>query len=99
MRDRDAQAREIMKAIGSVLLSEWDPIGVKDGGPQDEYDSYIGGVYRLLVSGATAAQVAEHLRKIEAESMGFRETSAVSLLPIAEKLLKLDVKLKRGSVA
>ena len=88
-----------MKAIGSVLLDEWDPIGVKSAGQRDEYDGYIGGVYRLLVSGATAVQVAEHLRKIEVENMGLRDTPAEGLLPVAEKLTKLDLKLKRGSVA
>lgn len=33
-------------------MDVWDPIGVKDEpNAQDEYDSYLGGVYELLVSG------------------------------------------------
>ena len=89
-----------MKAIATVLLEKWDPIGIRGGsGPQDEYDGYVGGVYRLLVSGATAAQIADHLCKVEAESMGFEGTSSRSLLPVAETLLELDVSLEGGSVA
>jgi hypothetical protein len=100
MNSRDASAKEILDAIGSVLLEDWDPIGVKrEPMAQDEYDGCVGEVYRLIASGATADQLAEHLRRVEVERMGLGPGSAEALLPVAEKLLALDVTLKGGSVA
>jgi hypothetical protein len=43
-------SRRIRAAIRQVLLDVWDPIGIKDvKEAQDEYDSYLGGIYELLV--------------------------------------------------
>jgi hypothetical protein len=94
------RAKEIQAAIANVLLREWDPIGVKnEHQARDEYDRYVGGVYRLLASGASPQKVAEHLCKVEAEWMGFTRASPSQLLPVAEKLCGLDVGLheERGA--
>ncbi len=99
MGDTD-RAREIEAAIAAVLLREWDPIGVRhEPGAQDEYDGYVGGVYRLLASGATAEQVADHLARIEREQMGFERTTAGALLPVARTLRALDVGLRSSRPA
>jgi hypothetical protein len=98
--DRDPRAREIMSAIGAILLKEWDPIGVKNEPmAQDEYDRYIGGVYRLLASGPTEQQIAAHLAGLEAGRMGLGTSSGEHLLPVARKLLSLDIKLESGPAA
>src|SRR5437764_14442817 len=71
MTSREERAHQIQAQIREVLLREWDPIGVRDEPrAQDEYDSYVGGVYRLLASGASPRSVAAHLAKLEAEEMG-----------------------------
>jgi hypothetical protein len=68
---RDDRARQIQEDIRAVLLRDWDPIGINDvPEAQDEYDSYVGGVYRLLASGASEDQLIEHLRRIETTSIG-----------------------------
>ncbi len=36
-----------MQAIRRILVDDWDPIGIQGAGPEDEYDAYIGGLYRL----------------------------------------------------
>jgi|SRR5580692_7192829 hypothetical protein len=63
--DKDA-SREIRSQIRRVLWEEWDPIGVNDT-PEtaDEYDLYIGGVYRLLAQGASGADLIAFLGGIE----------------------------------
>jgi hypothetical protein len=77
-----------------VLLRDWDPIGVQDEpAAQDEYDSYIGGVYHLLVSGATEQQLADHLWRIEKDTIGLPALNSAELLPVARKLRALDVKM------
>ena len=82
-----------MENIRQVLLHEWDPIGVKDEREaQDEYDSYVAGVYRLLASNSSAQQIAEHLAKIESEQMGLSQRKIQELLPVVDRLLSLDIR-------
>jgi hypothetical protein len=91
---KPTEAREIQAAIGWILLHDWDPIGVRDvPEAQDEYDSYVGGVYRLLVSGASPQAVAEHLCAVERQGMALGQRRPADLLPVAEKLCRLDVRL------
>jgi hypothetical protein len=95
MTSRDDRAREIQRQIATVLLRDWDPLG-PDGRPEgsdDEYDAYVGPVYRLLASGATERELAEHLARVEADSLGFAGTDPAALLPVAAKLRALDVRL------
>jgi len=41
--------QRIQDEIRQVLVSVWDPIGIKDEPrAQGEYDSYVGGVFNLL---------------------------------------------------
>ena len=61
MKERGRRSRELQKKIGRMLYEDWDPLGLRGVVPLDEYDGYIGGVYRLLASGASCEQVAEHL--------------------------------------
>jgi|SRR5438128_5344846 len=89
------RAREIQAAIGKVLLQDWDPIGIRDvPEAQDEYDGYVGGVYRLLASGASPHDVATHLSTIESGRMGYTQAKPSDLLPVAEKLCRLSVRLQ-----
>ena len=89
-----SRARKIQAAIAQILHDDWDPIGVKElTQARYEYDSYVGGVYRLLASGASAETVAEHLFRIEAFSMGLPYGDAGERLIVAQKLCALDVSL------
>jgi hypothetical protein len=95
MASRDDRARQIQRAIAAVLLRDWDPLG-PDARPEDsedEYDSCVGPVYRLLVSGAPEMEIAEHLARVEADAFGYAGTDPVKLLPVAAKLRALDVRL------
>jgi hypothetical protein len=93
-QDRDQRARQIQATIRQALLLDWDPIGVQEiPEAHDEYDSYIGGVYRLIASGATEQQVADHLWHIENDTMGLPAPDRDALLLVARKLLSLDVAL------
>ena len=93
MDSRNSRARAIQDSIRRVLLKDWDPIGIQDEpNAQDEYDSYVGGVYRLLVQGASPAEVADHLATVEREAMGLK-TEADALLRVATRHTELDVSL------
>jgi hypothetical protein len=93
MNALEAKARAIQLSIRQILLREWDPIGVRDvAEAQDEYDGYVGGVYRLLANGASTRAVADHLARIQTESMEL-PTSAETLLPVAIRLQQIDIAL------
>lgn len=69
------ESRRIRVEIRRVLLQVWDPIGIKDQpSAQDEYDSYLGGIFELMVSGASDERIAEHLCRIVTEQMGLAAT-------------------------
>ena len=92
MKERSKKAIEIQESIRHILFYEWDPIGINDLGPADEYDSYVGGIYRLLASGASEYQIIERLYQLETGSMGLNGNRE-ALKNVAEKLMKLNVSL------
>ena len=94
MSDQTQRARAIQESIRQVLLRNWDPIGVNDvPEAQDEYDSYVGGVYRMLASGCSEDEIVEHLWKIESQTMGLLAANRESLRPVATKLMNLNISL------
>ena len=93
MTSRDDRARDIQESIRRVLLRDWDPIGVKDvPEAQDEYDGYVGSVYRLLAQGAGREAIAQYLAAVERDSMGI-STKEEELLTVASRLTQLSVRL------
>jgi len=93
MKERRAHADRITDAIRDVLVREWDPIGVmsEPDWPRDEYDSYIGGLYRLLAGGESAEAIAQHLCAIEELAMDLGRVPVSLRLPVALKLKAIDV--------
>ena len=91
MNERERVGLGIQDRIGRILYEHWDPLVVRGSAPSDEYDSYIGGVYRLLASGASSEQVAEHLAEIERDALGYPEATAARNLETARKLCELDL--------
>lgn len=78
---------KLVLAVGKVLLSDWDPIGVHDEPrAQDEYDSYAPTIARLVAEGASTEMIARHLLRIEIEEM--------SLPPDAARANRAALKLR-----
>ena len=76
-------------AIRVVLRGEWNPIGCNV--PDDEYDSYIPTMYRLMQAQVSVPKLASHLTSLETGSMGLsvREGMHQRNKRVAEKLLDL----------
>lgn len=57
--------------VKGILLKEWDPIGVGDS-PEadDEYDSYVKDISRMLRDGKSVDELYNYLRWIEVEHIG-----------------------------
>jgi hypothetical protein len=70
MADHQERARKYHQAIRTALLREWDPIGVAETpGAQDEYDSYVASVYKLLIQRSPVSRIFEYLWWLETEHM------------------------------
>ncbi len=63
-------------------MKEWDPIGVSDT-PEaaDEYDIYLGGIYRLLKQGTSGNEIFDHPREIEVSRMELTDVAGIPLMP------------------
>lgn len=44
------------------LVNQWDPLGVAEFAPEDEYDCLVGPLLSKLAGGADAAVIGEYLR-------------------------------------
>lgn len=85
------KGNRIQNEIREVLYRNWDPIGVSGDSPDDEYDSYIGGVYRVLTGTRSISDLTEYLHLVEKERIGVVPSERKSLVPIAELLLAIEV--------
>jgi hypothetical protein len=56
--------------IDKILWEDWDPIGVNDIAPRDEYRSYVPQILNMAMAGATVTVIAERLYYIETVTIG-----------------------------
>ena len=89
---KEKRAAEIQDSIRQILYHDWNPIGVSDL-PEDEYDSYIAPVYRVLVGSRSEQELIDCLFRLERDAIGMSSESPEQLRPVARRLLGLDVRL------
>ncbi len=86
---RFVDAAELTSMVLDSLWRDWDPIGVNESPEaQDEYDSYVSGVCSLLLSGADAHKLRQHLAQIETVAMGLSSPCS-HLDDVVQKLLAM----------
>jgi len=91
---RDKRAAEIEDSIRQILYRDWNPIGCPV--PEDEYDSYIAPVYRILAGSRSEQELVEFLFRTARDSIGVACETAEhfeKMRPVARRLLELDVRL------
>jgi hypothetical protein len=93
MDSRSKRARELQAAINDILFQSWDPIGMNDVLPKDEYESYVGSIYRALVDGAKEFRILRLLTQLES-SIGCRAPLKRKQEAV-RRLCALDVRLPR----
>jgi hypothetical protein len=89
------RAREIQRSIAQVLYEIWDPLSLSGIAPRDEYDSYVGRVYRALSAPRSHEHIVAELRSIEREYMGVAEPDVDRLRIAADALLALNVAIEQ----
>jgi hypothetical protein len=94
MSDYKDRAQRYHHAIREILLRDWDPIGVADiAGAQDEYDSYIPGIYGRLIHRVSEQELFDHLWQIETQHMGlFGDRGKTQ--QVTQKLLLLNAQFE-----
>ena len=94
MSDNKERARRYHHAIREILLRAWDPIGVGDvAEAQDEYDTYIPGIYGRLIHRIPEQELFDHLWQIEAQQMGLAGDRGKTQQAV-RKLLLLNTQLE-----
>lgn len=76
------------RAINAILWRDWDPIGC--GVPEDEYESYVWPVYKLLIDGKPRADVEAYLRWAADENITV-SVPQERLARVVDKLLALNI--------
>jgi hypothetical protein len=74
------QSRENRRRVGQILLEHWDPIGVRDiPEASDEYDSYVGEVYVMLMDHrASEAAINAYLFSTATGHMGLSPSDSLA---------------------
>jgi hypothetical protein len=78
----------IYKKIDDILWFDWDPIGVNEFAPRDEYQSYVPEVFRLRKSNANKEEIAKRLLELETKTMGVSGNFERCLI-IADKIIHI----------
>jgi len=84
------RSKELWQEVKEVLFRERDPIGINSN-PEcdDEYDSYVGTMVRLLQAETDEYRIAEHLRKSQRVSTGLSSVDDERDRQIARRLKDL----------
>ncbi len=95
MFSRSRLISAFISEVDAVLLSEWDPIGVRSV-PEavDEYTSYAPGIAGMILKGGTLEEIATHLMEIEKDRMGL-EPSWDRASSVSRRLIELQ----KGAIA
>ena len=91
MGNKDKKLARIWREIYEIFMNDWDPIGVNGVlEAKDEYDGYILGAYKLLMSGASEEKIRFYLSHIESDRMGLSGTGS-NIEKAAKKLREIDI--------
>jgi hypothetical protein len=69
----NARKRGVRARVREILMQDWDPIGISEVAPSDEYDDYAAKAYVMLMDGATVEEIAAYLLHIATENMGLTD--------------------------
>jgi len=80
--------KDLYQTIDKILWSDWDPIGINDSAPRDEYQSYTPTIFSLKIKNANKETIAQKLFEIATKNMGMGG-NLDHCRQIAEKIVNL----------
>jgi hypothetical protein len=60
---------ELYQKVDEILWNDWDPIGVNDVAPRDEYQGYTPTIFNLIKKDADKETIAQKLLEFEIQNM------------------------------
>jgi hypothetical protein len=82
---------EVERSIARAMVDQWNPLGLADPAePHHEYDQFAHEMFSLLARGASDAQLARFLHRVEREELGHPELADADLTPIVTTLRALE---------
>jgi tetratricopeptide (TPR) repeat protein len=92
------RARLFHEAIRRALLKEWDPIGVSGiAQAQDEYDSYVPTIYKMLISRKPRHEVFDYLWWLETEHMALTGNRRATE-GFVDRLMQIPDEIERAAI-
>ena len=86
------QHSRAIQEIGEVLLTQWDPLGVRGTpGPHEDYTKHAQAVYGLLARGASSMQVIRYLHSVESGELQHPELATADLTPLLRSLRAVNL--------
>lgn len=80
--------------IGTLLLEQWDPLGVRDQPePHSQYATYAHEVYNLLSRGGSDTQVGRLLHQAETNELQHPELATRDLTPLLRALRAIEKRI------
>jgi hypothetical protein len=67
---KNEEPTNLYEAIDLILWKDWDPIGINDIAPRDEYQGYTPTIFHLKTEGANKETIANTLHQIETVTIG-----------------------------
>jgi hypothetical protein len=85
---KNEEPTNLYETIDLILWKEWDPIGINDIAPRDEYQSYTPAIFKLKTNGADKETIAKTLHEIETVTIGV-VGNIDHCRQVADKIIKL----------
>ncbi|WP_155209164.1 hypothetical protein [Fulvivirga aurantia] len=85
---KELSSREKLRVqIDKILWEDWDPIGINDVAPRDEYQSYVPQILNIALIHKSAGKIAERLYLLESKTIGVGGNLS-RCRKVAEKIMK-----------
>ncbi len=85
---KNEDPRNLYEAIDLILWNDWDPIGINDIAPREEYQGYTPSIFQLKKNGADKETIAKTLHEIETVTIGV-VGNIEHCQQVAEKIISL----------
>lgn len=86
---RKGRWKKLYQDIDEILWNDWDPIGINNVAPRDEYQTYTPIIFSMKRKGANEEEIAIKLFEIEKEIIGVRG-SLDHCMKVARKIIELN---------
>ncbi|MFZ1702937.1 MAG: hypothetical protein WAT79_01250 [Saprospiraceae bacterium] len=86
---RKGKWKKLYQEIDEILWNDWDPIGINDVAPRDEYQTYTPLIFSLKRKGANEEEISNRLHELEKTTIGV-SGNLENCKNVARKIIELN---------